>query len=308
VSGDAARAAGPSRAILPSRLPPWLRVGIPSGGNARQVADLVRRRGLATVCDSARCPNKAECWGSATATFMVLGSVCTRGCRFCAVEHGAAGEAPRPEEPRELALAIAELGLAYAVVTSVDRDDLGDRGASHFAACARAIKALPGPAGAGVRVELLVPDYREGEIEPVLDSEPDALAHNIETVERLQGLRDRRASYAASLRTLTLASERGSSGGARILVKSSIMLGLGEEREEVLRAMDDLRSAGCSSLVLGQYLRPTKAQVEPVRYLEPGEFARYAEEARSRGFSSVVSAPLARTSYHARSAFEGRGG
>jgi lipoic acid synthetase len=290
----------PAGALEAKRKPSWLRMGIPSGGNWRRVTELIERRGLSTVCDSARCPNKAECWGAATATFMVLGSVCTRGCRFCAVEHRREGEPLRPDEPAELARAVAELGLRYAVVTSVDRDDLPDRGAAHFAACVRALKALdPAP-----RVELLVPDYREGEIEPVLDAEPDVLAHNIETVERLQCLRDARASYAASLRTLSLAAARSRAKGGRPLVKSSIMLGLGEEREEVLRAMGDLREAGCRSLVLGQYLRPSVLQVDVARYIEPEEFARYAEEARAYGFESVVSAPLARTSYHARSSFE----
>jgi lipoyl synthase len=284
--------------------PAWLKVGLPSGGNWRRVSALLERRGLATVCDSARCPNKAECWGAATATFMVLGSVCTRGCRFCAVKHGNSGEPLRPDEAEELARAVAELGLAYAVVTSVDRDDLPDRGASHFAACARAIKALDPP----VRLELLVPDYREGEIDLILDARPDVLAHNVETVERLQGLRDARASYSGSLRTLSLAAARSRGNGGSPRVKSSVMLGLGEEREEVLRTMDDLRAAGCSSLVLGHYLRPSARQVEVARYLEPEEFARYAEEARARGFVSVVSAPLARTSYHARTAFDGADG
>jgi len=279
-------------------------VGVPSGGNWRRVSATLERRGLATVCDEARCPNKAECWGAATATFMVLGSVCTRGCRFCAVTHGKRGEPPRPEEPEDLARAVAELGLGYAVVTSVDRDDLPDRGAAHFAACARAIKALCPDA----RVELLVPDYREEELEPILDALPDVLAHNVETVERLQSLRDARASYAASLRTLSLASTASRRRGRAPVVKSSILLGMGEEREELLRTMDDLRAAGCASLVLGQYLRPTALQAEVARYLPPEEFARLADEARSRGFSSVVSAPLARTSYHARACFDaGRG-
>jgi lipoyl synthase len=284
--------------------PAWLRVGLPSGGNWRRVSALLARRGLATVCDSARCPNKAECWGAATATFMVLGSICTRGCRFCAVKHGSAGEPLRGDEPAELARAVAELALAYAVVTSVDRDDLPDRGAAHFAACARAIKALDPP----VRLELLVPDYREGEMDLILDSRPDVLAHNVETVERLQSLRDARASYSGSLRTLSLAANRARGNGGSPGVKSSVMLGLGEEREEVLRTMDDLRAAGCSSLVLGHYLRPSARQVEVARYLDPEEFARYAEEARARGFVSVVSAPLARTSYRARDAFDGADG
>jgi lipoic acid synthetase len=232
---------------------------------------------------------------------MVLGSTCTRGCRFCAVSHAKAGESLRPEEPEELARAVAELALSYAVITSVDRDDLPDRGAAHFAACARAIKALDPP----VRVELLVPDYREGEIEVVLDARPDVLAHNVETVERLQGLRDARASYVLSLRTLSLAAARSRANGGFPVVKSSLILGLGEEDAEVLRTMDDLRAAGCSSLVLGQYLRPSALQAGVARYLEPAEFARYAKEARARGFAAVVSAPLARTSYHARGSFEG---
>jgi lipoyl synthase len=286
------------------RKPAWLRAGLPSGGNWRRVSGILERRGLATVCDSARCPNKAECWGAATATFMVLGSVCTRYCRFCAVAHGRTGEPLRSEEPAELALAVAELKLAYAVVTSVDRDDLPDRGAAHFAACARAIKALrTAPGEAAVRLELLVPDYREGEIELILDALPDVLAHNIETVERLQALRDARASYAGSLRTLSLAAAFSRAHGGSPVVKSSLMLGLGEERAEVLRAMDDLREAGCDSLVLGHYLQPSAKQAGVVRYLEPAEFEDYAGEARSRGFASVVSSPLARTSYHARAAF-----
>jgi lipoyl synthase len=284
-----------------ARKPEWLRVGIPAGANVRKVGQALERRGLATVCDSARCPNKAECWGMATATFMIMGASCTRFCRFCAVDHRTHGLPLRPEEPAELASAVAELGLAYAVVTSVDRDDLPGRGASHFAACARALKALsPAP-----RVELLIPDYREGEIEVVLGAGADVLAHNVETVRRLQSLRDARASYDASLRTLALAAARAKAGAGAPVVKSSLMLGLGEEAAEVLETMDELRLAGCSSLVLGQYLRPTAAQVEVARYVHPEEFARYAEEARSRGFSAVVSAPLARTSYHARGSFEG---
>lgn len=285
------------------RKPDWLKVALPSGENWRRVSAVLDRRGLHTVCDSARCPNKAECWGQATATFMVLGATCTRGCRFCAVERAPAGESVRAAEPVELAAAVAELGIRYAVVTSVDRDDLPDRGAAHFAACVRAIKE----ADPGVRVEVLIPDYRQGEIKSVLDAGPDVVAHNVETVERLQHLRDRRASFAASLHTLELAADRAGRSG-RPLVKSSIMLGLGERRDEVLAAMDRLRAAGCRSLVLGQYLRPTAAQVEVAEYLRPEAFAEYAAEARSRGFSAVVAAPLARTSYHARGSFEGASG
>jgi lipoic acid synthetase len=230
---------------------------------------------------------------------MILGLTCTRACRFCAVGHGRAGEPLSPDEPERVAAAVSELGIEYAVVTSVDRDDLPDRGAASFAAVARAIRA----ASPRSRVELLVPDYGEAEIEPILDARPDVIAHNVETVERLQSLRDRRASYAASIRTISLVAARA--GGP--LPKTSLLVGLGEKRDEVVRAMDDLRRAGCRGIVLGQYLRPSPAQVEVAEYITPEAFERYAEEARSRGFSLVVSAPLARTSYRARSGFEASG-
>jgi lipoyl synthase len=281
--------------VASGRKPAWLRVGIPAGEGCRSMGELLRRRGLHTVCEGARCPNRGECWAASTATFMVLGAICTRGCRFCAVQAAQQGEPVNAAEPSELAEAVAELGLAYAVVTSVDRDDLPDRGAAHFAACIRAIKRR-NPA---TRVEVLIPDYGRGEIEVVLDALPDVLAHNIETVARLQGLRDARASWGKSLETLSLASADG-----RAVVKSSVMLGLGETSTEVFEAMDALRAAGCTSLVLGQYLRPTPHEVEVVEYVTPEAFTRYATLAREKGFVSVVSAPLARTSYHARQGFE----
>ncbi len=278
----------------PVRKPAWIRSAPPSGEDWRRVRGVLESYRLATVCDSARCPNKAECWGAGTATFMVLGRTCTRACRFCAVDHGRKGERVEKDEPERLARAALELGIGYVVITSVDRDDLPDRGSAHFAACARAVKA----ANPRARVELLVPDYREGEIEAILGCGADVVAHNVETVERLQGLRDARASYGASLHTIALiASARGP------MAKSSLMLGLGEAREEVLAAMDDLRGSGCEALVLGQYLRPTRDQVEVAEYVPPEAFERYAEEARSRGFRHVVSAPMARTSYHAAMAF-----
>ena len=287
------------------RKPDWLKVKIPTGENWRRVSDLLSARGLATVCDSARCPNKAECWGASTATFMVLGAVCTRGCTFCAVSRASRGEALKSEEPAELAEAIFELGLKYAVITSVDRDDLPDRGSGHFAACLRAVRAR----NPGVRVELLIPDYREGEIEALLEAAPDVLAHNVETVRRLQRVRDPRASYESSLATLRLAAAWRRDHAGSPVVKSSLLLGLGESREEVLEAMDDLRRAGCTSLVLGQYLQPTPAQIPVSAFVTPQEFVEYAEAARQRGFRTVVAAPLARTSYHARQGFEsGSGG
>jgi lipoyl synthase len=280
-----------------ARKPPWIRTAAPSGEAWRRVSETLGKYRLATVCDSARCPNKAECWGERTATFMILGTTCTRACRFCAVDHGRAGAPLEPDEPERLARAVRELEIAYAVITSVDRDDLPDRGATRFAACVRAIK----DADPGIRVELLVPDYRGDELEPILDARPDVVAHNVETVARLQGLRDARASYAASLGTLSLVAARR--GGP--LPKSSLLLGLGETRDEVKRVMEDLRGAGCEALVLGQYLRPTPAQVEVAEYVAPEAFARYAEDARGLGFRIVVSAPLARTSYRARGGYEG---
>lgn len=288
-------------ASLRGRKPEWLKVAIPSGENWRHVSSMLAARGLVTVCDSAKCPNKAECWGASTATFMVLGSVCTRACRFCAVSHGAKGESLREEEPEQLAEAVAELSLKYAVVTSVDRDDLPDRGAAHFGRCIAAIKAR----NPGARVEVLVPDYHEGEIELVLAAAPDVVAHNLETVRRLQPVRDRRASYEASLRTLRLAAQAAGGGAKPPVVKSSLLLGLGERRDELVEAFDDLVGAGCTSLVMGQYLQPTPSQVPVAAYLSPEDFAGYATLARSAGLVSVVSSPLARTSYHARAAFEG---
>jgi lipoic acid synthetase len=276
------------------RKPAWLRVAVPSGERWRSISNLLSRHGLHTVCDEAACPNKAECWGCGTATFMVLGDVCTRGCRFCAVATGATGTPPRAEEPHELALAVKELGLRYAVITSVDRDDLADRGAGHFAACVRAIQAeVP-----DVMVEVLIPDYRGPEMEAIAAASPNVIAHNVETVRRLQSIRDARATFDLSLLTLSEAKLRS---GA--MTKSSLMLGLGESEAEVLDAMRALRSVDCDMLVMGQYLRPTTRQIPVVEYISPERFDQYADMARACGFRSVVSAPLARTSYHA---MEGR--
>ena len=275
------------------RKPDWIRVRPPSGGEWHAVDEVLKKRGLHTVCDEARCPNKAECWGCGTATFMILGDVCTRGCRFCAVATGREGRPVRPEEADELAEAVAELNLLYAVLTSVDRDDLADRGASHFAACVRRIKDR----NPGVKVETLIPDYVEGEIEALMAAGPDVVAHNVETIRRLQSVRDRRASFDKSLRTLSLAKGLGAP-----LTKSSILLGLGEQRDEVLASMDELRAYGVDVLVLGQYLQPTRNQLEVVEYIEPSLFEAYAQEGRERGFTSVVAAPFARTSYHAMEA------
>jgi lipoic acid synthetase len=290
------RADGPDGSPLPVHKPAWLRVALPGGERWRTMSSLIARRGLHTVCDEAACPNKAECWACGTATFMVLGDVCTRGCRFCAVATSAHGTPPSDAEPRELALAIKELGLRYAVITSVDRDDLPDRGAGHFAACVKAIKdTVP-----GVTVEVLIPDYRGAEMDAIIASGVDVIAHNVETVRRLQHIRDARASFDLSLQTLRAAKERS---GA--MTKSSLLLGIGESEDEVAQAMDELRSVSCDILVMGQYLRPTPKQLPVVEYIEPARFERYAEIAGGKGFLSVVSSPLARTSYHAMEAVSG---
>jgi lipoic acid synthetase len=227
---------------------------------------------------------------------MILGDTCTRGCRFCAVATGKTGQPVLPEEAEQLALAVQELKLKYAVLTSVDRDDLPDRGSHHFARCIQAIKHL-NPA---VRVEVLIPDFREGELEAVMDAKPDVVAHNIETVPSLQHIRDRRASYEKSLHTLRLAKQLGAG-----VTKSSILLGLGEQVDEVLAAMEDLRSVGVDVLVLGQYLQPGPQQLPVVEYIHPDQFKTYAKIGREKGFSTVVASPFARTSYHAQEAWEG---
>jgi lipoic acid synthetase len=222
---------------------------------------------------------------------MILGDLCTRACAFCAVATARKGRPLREEEGEEIAAAAAELGLDYVVLTSVDRDDLPDRGALHFARCIRAVKT----AGRGAAVEALIPDYHGEELTAVIRAGPEVIAHNVETVRSLQAaVRDRRADFDKSLRTLREAAEAG------LLTKSSILLGLGETEEEVLSAMDELRRAGTAILVLGQYLRPSPRHLPVVRYLSPEDFSRLGEAALSRGFSSVISSPLARTSYHAR--------
>jgi lipoic acid synthetase len=288
---------------LPSsfqRKPDWLKVKFPSGETWKKVDEVLTRRRLYTVCDEAHCPNKGECWGMGTATFMILGDLCTRGCRFCAVSTAGEGRPVRADEGREIALAAKELGLDYVVLTSVDRDDLPDRGAGHFASCAAAIRE----ADPSIKVEALIPDYYGAELEPLIEASPDVIAHNVETVRSLQHIRDGRASFDKSLRTLreakaALLKRPGVSGGTA-KTKSSILLGLGETPEEVLSAMDELRRAETDILVLGQYLQPSKKQIPVAEYVTPERFAFYAEEARNRGFFGVVSAPLARTSYHAK--------
>ncbi|HEY9053533.1 MAG TPA: lipoyl synthase [Rectinemataceae bacterium] len=274
--------------------PAWLKVRLPTGDSWREVDRILSEKGLHTVCDEARCPNKGECWGCGTATFMILGDLCTRGCRFCAVKTSKQGIPPRADEPEALAQAVAELGLSYVVITSVDRDDLADRGAGHFAACIAAVRAK----NPGTRVEVLVPDYYGEEMRLLENALPDVLSHNVETVRRLQGIRDARASFDKSLSTLREAKDIGVP-----VTKSSILLGLGETEEELYSCWEELRKAGVDILVMGQYLRPSPAQIPVQKYIEPAAFEALRQKALSAGFSTVVSSPFARTSYKALEAW-----
>jgi lipoyl synthase len=278
------------------RKPPWLKAPLPGGPGYLRVRGAISAGGLHTVCQEAHCPNVGECWNAGTATFMILGDTCTRGCRFCAVGRGAGGTTPDPDEPRRVAEAAAEMGLDYAVVTSVTRDDLDDGGASIFAATVTALRALPKPP----LVELLTPDYLGAPLGMVVDSRPDVFAHNIEVVERLQpALRHGRFGFRRSLAALEAAKARD----AALVTKSSIMLGLGETEEEVDAAMRALRTAGVGILALGQYLRPTPRHAEVVEYVAPSRFASLKARGEELGFDYVASGPLVRTSYRAAEAF-----
>ncbi len=274
--------------------PPWLKVPLPGGGKYYAVRRTLARQGVSTVCVEARCPNTGECWGCGTATFILLGQRCTRSCRFCAVGAGQAGEPPDPREPGRVAEAAAALGLRYAVLTSVTRDDLPDGGAAHFA---RTVAALRGRIPQ-VIVELLTPDFGAdpAALAAVAASGAQVLAHNLETTPGLTpAVRDRRCSADRSLQVLrayrALAPER--------VVKSSLLLGLGEADPEVLQTLRRLREAGVDWVTLGQYLRPTRAHLPVARYVPPARFADLAGEARQLGFALVDAGPLVRSSYRA---------
>jgi len=273
--------------------PSWLKIQLPHGQQWHHVEQVLASQRLHTVCDEARCPNKGECWGAGTATFMIMGDVCTRKCRFCAVRSARHGVALDPTEPERLAYAITSLGLSYIVITSVDRDDLPDRGAQHFGACIHAVRVVSTPA----KVEVLIPDYIDAELQPLFEAKPDIIAHNIETVSRLQSVRDRRASFQKSLETLRQASSQG------IPTKSSLLLGLGETDQEVMEVLEALREVGVSIIVMGQYLQPSRHEIPVSEYVSPDTFAVLGQRARALGFSSVISAPFARTSYHAEQAW-----
>jgi lipoic acid synthetase len=270
-----------------------LKVRLPQDGSFAATRGIVSGNRLHTVCESARCPNIGECWGAGTATFMILGDICTRGCRFCAVTTGRPTELDR-DEPERVAEAIASMPIRHAVITSVNRDELEDGGASIFAATIRAIRRRR----PGVSVEVLIPDFmgsREA-LDIVLDERPDILNHNVETVPRLYRKVRPQAKYARSLWVLARAKSRD------LITKSSIMVGLGETEDEVLSVLRDLRGVGCDVSTIGQYLQPTLAHIPIARWVPPEEFDRYKVAALAMGFSHVESGPLVRSSYHAERA------
>lgn len=287
--------------ITPGPKPDWLKVPLPAGPTVARLQQVLRDRRLHTVCEEAKCPNMGECWASGTATFMVLGDTCTRGCRFCAVKTHAQGTPVDADEPEKVAEACAAMSLQYVVLTMVDRDDLPDGGAGHVAATIRAIKRRD----PGMLVEALVGDWLAGPrqlvdtdamIATVLDAGPDVYAHNVETVLRLSPrVRDHRCSYVRSLQTLRRAKELR----PHVVTKSSLMLGLGESEREVDQAMDDLREHGVDVVTFGQYLRPTLLHLPVKEHVPPARFLALEQRAMQKGFLYVAAGPLVRSSYKA---------
>lgn len=280
-----------------ARKPPWLKVRLSGSPEFHATRQLMRELRLNTVCEEAACPNVGECWAQGHATVMILGSVCTRACAFCNVATGTP-DAVDEAEPAHLAQAVARLGLRHVVVTSVDRDDLADGGAQHFVRCIEAIRSE----SPTTTIEVLTPDFRRkpDAIAAVSGARPDVYNHNLETVPRLYRTIRPGANYQHSLELLAQAKRFV----PEIFTKSGIMVGLGEEYEEVLAVMDDLRASDVDFLTIGQYLQPTRKHAEVVRYVEPAEFDNYAAQARERGFALVAASPLTRSSYHAEQDFQ----
>ncbi|MBD3286435.1 lipoyl synthase [candidate division WOR-3 bacterium] len=277
-----------------NRKPDWLKVKLPGQGEYADVETILKDLNLHTVCRSAHCPNIADCWGRRTATIMILGDVCTRGCRFCAVTTGNPGGYLDETEPQRVAEAVERMKLRYVVLTSVDRDDLADGGAEHFARTIRKIKEQD----ANVMVEPLIPDFfgERKNLKKIVDSKPDVIAHNLETVERLtRHVRDHRMSYAGSLDVLRILKELDAPG----LTKSGIMVGLGETDDEVYEVMADMRVYAVDILTIGQYLQPTRRHLGVDRFVHPDQFSEYEQKAKDMGFLSASCAPLVRSSYHA---------
>lgn len=274
----------------PPRLPRWLKRPLPQAG-MRYTADVIADLRLETVCESAKCPNRSECWSKQTATFMILGNVCTRPCGFCSVPRGKT-QAVEVDEPERVAEAARRLGLSYVVITSVTRDDLPDGGAEHFYRCVLTVREIT-----GAQVEVLTPDFRGNRraIRRVIEAQPDVFNHNTETVPRLYDRVRRNADYQRTLALLAQVKQEA----PQIPTKSGLMLGLGETREEVLETCADLRAVGCDMLTLGQYLQPTPAHLPVERYVPPEEFEELGSLVKQLGFSMVASGPFVRSSYHA---------
>ena len=292
---DGIKAQGSQQTLLPK--PKWLRAQAPTGAGFAAVKDIVHEHRLATVCEEAKCPNIGECWNAGTATIMLMGAVCTRACRFCAVDTGNPHGWLDPEEPANAARSVELMKLKYIVLTSVNRDDLPDGGAGHYAACVRAIRAR----NPHTAVEALTPDFQGvlQDVETVVDSGLQVFAQNVETVRRLtHPVRDPRAGYEQTLNVLAHAKRHNPA----ILTKTSLMLGLGETWEEIIQTMDDLRAIGVDLLTLGQYLRPTANHLAVQRFVSPAEFDQLRQEALQRGFLECMAGPLVRSSYRAEQA------
>ncbi|HEY8270516.1 MAG TPA: lipoyl synthase [Pseudobdellovibrionaceae bacterium] len=284
----------PSKGAPVIAKPNWLKVKAPTGENYTRIKEMLGDLKLATVCQEAKCPNMGECWAGGTATFMLMGEVCTRGCKFCNIKTGNPRGVLDPLEPEKVGYSIAQMGLEYVVITSVDRDDLPDQGAEHFARTVRTIKELD----SNVIVEILTPDFRgmDALITQLAESKPDVFAHNIETVDRLQKyVRDPRATYKQSMHVLELVKKFDPTR----FTKTSLMLGLGETDEEILQTLKDLRHIHCDVVTFGQYLQPTQNHLKVEEYVTPEKFQFWQKTAEDLGFLYVASGPLVRSSYRA---------
>ncbi|MDD2298524.1 MAG: lipoyl synthase [Fermentimonas sp.] len=277
---------------LMTRKPDWLKISLPQGKEYLNVKDVIARKKLHTICVSGKCPNMSECWGRGTATFMILGDICTRACRFCSVKTGSPQGIVDWDEPDRLAESIKKMNLKHAVLTSVDRDDLPDGGAGFWATTVKRVKEV----NPELTIETLIPDFNgiEEYINLVIDSGPNIVSHNMETVRRLTPKIRSRAKYDTSLKTLETIAKSG-----KAKPKSGIMVGLGENEDEVIQTMDDLISVGCKVLTIGQYLQPTKKHLTVKEFVKPAQFNKYREIGLEKGFQFVESGPLVRSSYHA---------
>lgn len=275
-----------------TRKPEWLKIKIESGEHYPFVKKMVEEHQLHTICSSGKCPNKAQCWSLGTATFMIMGEICTRSCKFCATKTGKPLPLD-PQEPLKIAESIQLMKLKHCVITSVDRDELPDKGVAHWAETVLKIKEL----NPETIIELLIPDYNETELQPIVDAKPDIIAHNLETVRRLTPTVRSRATYDKSLDTLKAIVKSG------LVSKTGIMVGLGETQEEVVELLKEVKAIGCQMITIGQYLQPTIQNIEVAEYVTPEVFEKYKEVALSLGFESVESAPLVRSSYMAERSF-----